>query len=217
MPPAPAHLALFVGAAAVLLLTPGPAVLYITARSMSQGLEAGLVSVLAVETGNAVHTVVAALGLAAVLASSALAFSAVKLCGAGYLVYLGVRKLLRRPAEDEAREPPPRALRAVYAEGVVVAVLNPKTALFFLAFLPQFVDPRRGGVAAQMLLLGALFVAMALVSDGAYALLASSAGRWLRRHPRFVRGERYVSGTVYLGLGAFAALSGTPSAPPPSP
>lgn len=211
----PSRLAVFAGAAAVLLLTPGPAVLYITARSMSQGVRAGLVSVLAVEAGNAVHAVVAALGLAAVLASSALAFSLVKLLGAAYLAFLGLRRLLRRdPAAEAGRPAPPRALRAVFTEGLVVAVLNPKTALFFLAFLPQFVDPRRGAVPGQMLLLGGLFVAMATVSDGAYALLSGSAGRWLRGHPRLVRGERWVTGTVYLGLGAAAALSGAPGQAP---
>lgn len=212
MPLDPTRLALFAAAAAVLIVTPGPAVLYITARGMSQGVRAGLVSVLAVEAGNAVHAAVAALGLSAVLASSALAFSAVKLLGAGYLVVLGLRKLLRRAAGAgvEAETAPPRALRRVFVDGLVVAVLNPKTALFFLAFLPQFVDPRRGAAPVQMLLLGGLFVAMATLGDGAYALLAGTAGRWLRRHPRFVRGERWVTGTVYLGLGAAAALAGAP-------
>jgi threonine/homoserine/homoserine lactone efflux protein len=217
----PTRLALFAAAAGVLIVTPGPAVLYITARSMSQGVRAGLVSVLAVEAGNAVHAAVAALGLSAVLASSALAFSAVKLLGAGYLVVLGLRKLLRRAGDPdaEAGAAPPRALRRVFVDGLVVAVLNPKTALFFLAFLPQFVDPRRGAAPLQMLLLGGLFVAMATLSDGVYALLAGTAGRWLRRHPRLVRGERWVTGTVYLGLGAAAALAGAPgsTAPHPSP
>ncbi len=211
----PAHLALFLGAALVLLLTPGPAVLYITARSMSQGVRAGLVSVLAVETGNFLQVLAAAAGLAALLASSALAFSVVKLVGAAYLVYLGVRKLASRAEGAAGRgEARPRRLRSVYLEGVVVAALNPKTALFFLAFLPQFVHPAAGRVPAQMLLLGLAFVALALVSDGAYALLAGTAGRWLWRHPRFVRGERYVSGTVYIGLGAYAALSGASSSAP---
>lgn len=213
MPLDPTRLALFTGAALLLLLTPGPAVLYIVTRSASQGVRAGLVSVAAVELGNAVHAVVAALGLSAVLASSALAFTAVKLLGAGYLLWLGLRKLLLRPG-DEAPEPPPRALRAVFRDGLVVAVLNPKTALFFLAFLPQFVDPRRGAASLQMLLLGAVFVAMGTVSDGAYALLAGTAGRWLRGHPRAVRGERWVTGAVYLGLGAVAALAAAPGSAP---
>ncbi len=204
----PARLALFLGAALLLIVTPGPAVLYVTARSMSQGVRAGLVSVLAIETGNLLQALAAALGLAAVVASSALAFSAVKLLGAGYLVFLGVRKLLSPAAAATPGEQRPLRLRSVYLDGVAVAVLNPKTALFFLAFLPQFVRPAAGHVPGQILLLGLLFVSLAALSDSAYALLAGTAGRWLWRHPRFVRGERYVSGTVYLGLGAFAALSG---------
>ncbi len=214
MPADPAKLALFLTATLVLLVTPGPAVLYIVARSMSQGPRAGLASVLGVEVGNGVHAVGAALGLAALLASSALAFSVVKYLGAAYLIYLGVKKLLAREAAKETgggtgrRHAPPAALRAIFAQGVVVAVLNPKTALFFLAFLPQFVDPARGSPTAQILVLGGLFVGLALLSDSAYALLAGTMGRWLWGHPRFVRGERYVSGSVYIGLGAIAALSG---------
>ncbi len=205
----PARLALFLGAALILLVTPGPAVLYITARSMSQGVRAGLVSVLAIETGNLIQALAAALGLAALLASSAMAFSAVKLLGAAYLVFLGIRKLTSAPEGATAgAEAPARRLRSVYLDGVIVAALNPKTALFFLAFPPQFVRPGAGHVAAQTLLLGLIFVTLAILSDSAYALLAGTAGRWLWRHPRFVRGERYVSGTVYIGLGAFAAVSG---------
>jgi threonine/homoserine/homoserine lactone efflux protein len=208
--PLPSHLTVYLGASVALLLLPGPAVLYITARGMSQGVRAGLVSVLAIESGNAIQALAAALGLAAVLASSPLAFATVRLAGAAYIGWLGVRKLVRRePAEAQGEgEPPPRALRAIYAEGFIVAVLNPKTALFFLAFLPQFVEPARGGAAVQVLVLGAIFIALATVTDGAYALLSGAAGRWLRRHPGFTRSERWVSAAVYLGLGAFAALSG---------
>jgi len=213
----PTRLTFFAGATLVLLVVPGPAVLYITARSMSEGIEAGLVSVLAVETGNGLLALATAFGLSAVLRSSALAFSAVKLLGAAYLVFLGIRKLAsRREDGPAARSGSARtSRRAIYLQGVVVAALNPKTALFFLAFLPQFVDPARGRVTAQMLILGAAFVAMALVSDGAYAIAAGTVGRWLWRHPRFVRGERYLSGLVYLGLGLFAALSAA-GAPRPS-
>jgi threonine/homoserine/homoserine lactone efflux protein len=205
--------ALFVGAALVLLVTPGPAVLYVTARAMTQGVRAGLVSVVAVETGNSVHALAAAVGLAALLASSALAFAVVKYLGAVYLVFLGVRKLWSRPAGESAAsgEAPRASLRSIYVQGVVVSVLNPKSALFFFAFLPQFIDSARGHVTAQMLVLGATFVALAMITDSAYALLAGTVGRWLWRHPRFVRGERYVSGALYIGLGAFAALSGSGS------
>jgi threonine/homoserine/homoserine lactone efflux protein len=210
----PTRLVLFAGATLVLLVIPGPSVLYITTRSMSEGLRAGLVSVLAVETGNAFLVLAAALGLSAVLSSSAAVFSAVKLAGAAYLVLLGIRKLLSRSDSELASRPGGgrTALGAIYLQGVVVAALNPKTALFFLAFLPQFVDPARGGAASQMLLLGAAFVAMAVVTDGAYALLAGTVGRRLWGHPRFVRGERYLSAAVYVGLGVFAALAaGVPS------
>jgi len=207
----PARLALFLAATVALVVTPGPVVLYVVARSMSQGPRAGLASVLGAELGNSVHVAAAALGLAALLASSALAFSVVKYLGAAYLVYLGLRKLMGRDARGPAgsREAPRQRLRALFGQGVLVAILNPKTALFFLAFLPQFVDPRRGSPTAQILTLGAIMVAIAVVSDSAYALLAGGVGRWLWKNPRFVRSERYVSGTVYIGLGALAALSGS--------
>ena len=211
MPIEPAQLALFLAATLALVVTPGPVVLYVVARSMSQGPRAGLASVLGAELGNAVHVAAAALGLAALLASSALAFAAVKCLGAAYLVFLGVRKLAGKDAPRPAGESgaPRQSLRSLFAQGIVVAVLNPKTALFFLAFLPQFVDPRRGSPATQILALGGIMVAVAVVSDSAYALLAGSVGRWLWKSPRFARSERYVSGTVYIGLGALAAFSGS--------
>jgi threonine/homoserine/homoserine lactone efflux protein len=214
----PAKLALFLAATVALVVTPGPVVLYVVARSMSQGTRAGLASVLGAELGNAVHVAAAALGLAALLASSALAFSLVKYLGAAYLIALGVRKLIGREVRGPqgSREPPPQPLRALFGQGILVAVLNPKTALFFLAFLPQFVDPRRGSPTAQILSLGAIMVAVAVVSDSAYALLAGSVGQWLWRNPRFVRSERYVGGSVYIGLGALAALSGAGRGAAPS-
>ena len=154
----------------------------------------------------------AALGLAALLASSAMAFSAVKYLGAGYLVYLGVRKLTSTALGEsaEACAVPSERHHAIFAKGILVAVLNPKTALFFLAFLPQFVDPARGAPTAQVLMLGGMFVGLGTISDSAYALLAGTFGRWLWGHRRCVQGERYVTGTVYVGLGALAALSSGP-------
>jgi threonine/homoserine/homoserine lactone efflux protein len=209
--PESSHLYLFVAAALVLLLTPGPAVLYIVARSVNQGRMAGVVSVLGLEVGTLFHVAAAALGLSALLLSSAVAFSVVKYLGAVYLIYLGVRKLVAReqlrPDEVVRRE----SLRRVFWEGVVVNVLNPKTALFFFAFLPQFVSPSRGHVTTQMLFLGCLFVALATLSDGAYALLAGSVGGWLKGNRRFVKGERYFAGSVYIGLGVTTALSGSRS------
>jgi threonine/homoserine/homoserine lactone efflux protein len=205
----PATLAVFVGAALALLLVPGPAVLYIVARSMHQGRAAGLSSVLGIHVGTLVHIVGATLGLSALLVSSATAFTAVKVLGAVYLVYLGVRTLLGR---DGALEAAPagtaRGRRRDFAEGIVVNVLNPKTALFFLAFLPQFVDPDAGHATLQILVLGLTFMLLGLVTDSLWALAAGTAGGWLRGHRGFVRAQRYVTGSVYLGLGAATALAG---------
>src|SRR5215510_9170831 len=166
--PDPASLAVFVAAALVLLLTPGPAVLYIVTRSIDQGRRAGLVSMLGVHAGTLVHIAAAAAGVSALLAASATAFAVVKYLGAGYLIYLGVRKLVYRAPVTSVNVSAPRHLRRAFLDGVVVNVLNPKTALFFLAFLPQFVDVSRGSVGAQVLTLGAVFVALGLTTDGLY-------------------------------------------------
>ena len=201
------NLPVFLLAALILLLTPGPAVLYIIARSMDQGRVAGFISVLSIETGNSVHVLAATLGLSAILMSSALAFTVVKYLGAAYLVYLGVRRLLSRDQGHEIARVQRQSLRRIYSQGVLVAILNPKTALFFLAFLPQFVDPSAGSVTLQLLTLGGLFVMMAIVTDSMYSLLASTAGGWLKRNRSFLSAERYVVGSVYIGLGVTAALT----------
>jgi threonine/homoserine/homoserine lactone efflux protein len=201
------NLPVFLLAALILLLTPGPAVLYIIARSMDQGRLAGFVSVLSIETGNSVHVLAATLGLSAILMSSALAFSIVKYLGAAYLIYLGIRRLLIHDQSHEIAKVQRQSLRRIYSQGVLVAVLNPKTALFFLAFLPQFVDPYVGSVTLQLLMLGGMFVTMAIVTDSMYALLASTAGGWLKRNQSFLRADRYIVGSVYIGLGLTAALA----------
>ena len=201
------NLPVFLLAALILLLTPGPAVLYIIARSMDQGRLAGFVSVLSIESGNSVHVLGATLGLSAILMSSALAFTVVKDLGAAYLIYLGIRRLLSRGQGQEIARFQKQSLRRIYSQGVLVAILNPKTALFFLAFLPQFVDPSTGSITLQFLTLGGLFVMMAVVTDSMYSLLASTAGNWLKRNRSFLSAERYVVGSVYIGLGVTAALS----------
>ena len=139
---------IFMGAAVALLLIPGPAVLYITARSASQGRLAGLVSVLAIETANFIHALAATLGLSAILLTSALAFDVVKYLGAAYLIYLGIRRLIA-PAEPDADMMRRESLSRIYWQGLAINLLNPKTALFFFAFLPQFVSPAAGNVAGQ--------------------------------------------------------------------
>jgi threonine/homoserine/homoserine lactone efflux protein len=203
----PSRLPVFLLASLILLITPGPAVLYIVARSLDQGRLAGLVSVLSVEIGNSFHVVAAALGVSALLMSSALAFSMVKYFGAAYLVYLGLHKLFSSAELPPAVAVKRQSLRRIFSQGVVVATLNPKTALFFLAFLPQFVDRSGGSVAGQMLALGCMFVAMAIVSDGLYALLAGSVGQWLKGTRAFLWAERYVAGSIYVGLGVTAAFA----------
>jgi threonine/homoserine/homoserine lactone efflux protein len=202
-------LGLFVASAIILLITPGPAVLYIVARSVEQGRVAGIVSVLGIQVGTLVHVAAAAFGVSAVLVSSALAFSVLKYAAAAYLVYLGVRTLTRKETEAPPGVlPPERSLRRIFVQGAVVNVLNPKGALFFLAFLPQFVDPARGAVAGQVLQLGLLFMILSAFTDGTWALLAGSASGFLRNHAGFRRGQRYVAGTVYLSLGIATAVSG---------
>jgi len=197
------------GTALALLLIPGPAVLYITARSASQGRVAGLVSVLAIETANLLQAVAAALGLSAILLSSALAFDVVKYLGAAYLIYLGIRKLLAGNNDETEAIVQPESLTRIYWQGFAVNILNPKTALFFFAFLPQFVDPAKGNVTTQNLLLGAIFVGMAIITDSIYALLASSLAGKLTSSQRFQKVQRYFAGLVYIGLGITTALTGS--------
>src|SRR6266508_4409071 len=185
------NLALFIPAVLALIVTPGPVVLYIVTRSVDQGRKAGLVSVLGSEIGNLCHVLAAALGLSAVLLSSTLAFDAVKYLGAAYLIFLGIRKL--RSSDAASTQAVKRAtLRQIFLQGIAVAVLNPKTALFFIAFLPQFVDRSRGAVTLQILSLGLIMVSLAIISDSCYALTAGTAGRWLRGNPLFLRIQRYL-------------------------
>jgi threonine/homoserine/homoserine lactone efflux protein len=205
---ATSQLFFFMGAALALLLLPGPAVLYITARSASQGRVAGLVSVLAIETANFMQAVAAALGLSAILLSSALAFDVVKYLGAAYLIYLGIRKLFSSDNGIEDETVKQESLSRIYWQGFAVNILNPKTALFFFAFLPQFIDPSKGNVVGQNLLLGAIFVGMAIITDSMYALLASSLAGKLSGNKRFKKGQRYFAGLVYIGLGITTALAG---------
>ena len=201
-------LGLFVVAALVLLLTPGPAVLYIVTRSVEQGRLAGLVSALGVHVGTLVHVAAAALGCRPSWSRRRSRSDIVKYLGALYLIYLGARKLMGWDQAAEGGALAPHSLRRLFAQGVVVNVLNPKTALFFLAFLPQFVDVSKGAVGVQILILGLIFVVLGVVSDGLYAVAAGTAGAWVKREGRLLRAERYVSGSVFIGLGVTAALAG---------
>jgi threonine/homoserine/homoserine lactone efflux protein len=204
----PSRLAVFVGAALLLLVVPGPAVLYIVTQSVSHGRRAGIVAVAGITTGTLVHIAAATIGLSALLASSALAFDAVKYLGAAYLVVVGIRRLLGLEPELEPQARPSRSLGRLYRQGIVVNTLNPKTALFFLAFLPQFVDPNAGAAWAQILVLGLLFACLGFLSDSMWAIVSGTLGERLRLSPAFPRVQRYVSGSVFVGLGAVAALTG---------
>ncbi len=206
--PDPKTIALFVLAALVLLLTPGPAVLYIVARGIEGGRKAGIVSVLGIGAGTLFHIAAAAFGVSALLVSSALAFNVVKYLGAAYLIFLGAQMLLRRQEAGPLQSFRRREMSRVFTQGILVNLLNPKTALFFFAFLPQFVDVSKGPAAAQVLFFGGLLVLMGLVSDGLYALLAGSAGDWLKSNSRFLRAQRRVSGGLLIALGLAAAFTG---------
>jgi len=205
----PETLALFALASAVLIAVPGPAVLYIVTRSIHQGRQAGVAGALGIEVGALMHVAFAAVGLSAVLASSAIAFGVVKYVGAAYLIGVGLWTLLSRGDEADVRLGRDRRLRRVFAQGVVVNAFNPKVALFFLAFLPQFVDPKGVHPAVQIAFLGLVFVTIALVLDVGWALAAGTAGGVLRRSRLFVRVQRYVSGSVFVGLGVATALAGS--------
>jgi threonine/homoserine/homoserine lactone efflux protein len=200
----------FLLATLVLAVTPGPGVVYIVARTLAQGRAAGLTSVAGVALGNLGNALGAAIGLAALFAVSSLAFALVKYTGAAYLVYLGVKALRRPAAAPEApRFETPRLAR-IFRDGVFVALLNPKTAIFFAAFLPQFIDPSRAA-AGQGAVLGALFVFVAALTDSTYVLVASLAGSAFASARRGAAAGRYLTAATFIGLGLFTAAAGSRS------
>lgn len=201
------HPLLFLLAAFTLVAIPGPNHLYITARSIAEGRRAGMLSALGVETGTLVHVAAAAAGLSALIAASATAFGVLRYAGAAYLVYLAYRTLRGgdEPNEVVVQARPPHR---VYLDGVLVNLFNPKVILFFLAFLPQFVDRGAGAVPLQMAVLGLITALIGLVADVVYAIGAGSIGGWLRARPAFRRRQRYATGLIYLALGAAAAFAG---------
>jgi threonine/homoserine/homoserine lactone efflux protein len=199
----------FLLAALALLLIPGPAVLYIVARGVAQGKKAGMASVLGIELAGLCHAMAAAFGLSAILLASSLAFNLVKYVGAAYLVYLGIKTIVSKATVSAGDSSPPPSLSQLFRKGFMVQLFNPKTALFFYAFLPQFVDPARGSSILQILLLGVLFVLLATITDSIYALISSGVGRMLTRRVAFQRIQKYVTGGIYISLGVAAAVSGS--------
>jgi threonine/homoserine/homoserine lactone efflux protein len=201
-------LAAFILASVVLAITPGPAVFYIVTRSLSQGRRAGLASVAGVALGNLGNACGASVGLAALFAISSVAFWVVKYAGAAYLIYLGI-KALRRPTEATDAAPPGNARPSVFfRDGFLVALLNPKTTLFFSAFLPQFIDPR-SATMLQSMILGAGFVLIASITDTTYALTASVIAPAMARARGRSDAGRYLTASAFIGLGIFTAASGS--------
>jgi threonine/homoserine/homoserine lactone efflux protein len=198
--------ALFIATALALLAIPGPAVLYVVGRSIDQGRTAGLASVLGITTGTIVHITAATVGLSSLILASKVAFDAVRYVGAAYLILLGVRRLLTRGQEEAVGGRPPRTLRRLYSQGLVVNLLNPKTIVFIFAFIPQFVDVCAGHVWLQILLLGLTFAGLGLMSDSLYAIVAGTVADRLRGTPLVARVERWFGGTVLIGLGVASAL-----------
>ena len=201
---------LFLLAAMILFIVPGPVVLYVVTRSVTQGTRAGLVSVAGVHVGSLVHIAAAVVGLSALIATSATAFGVIKWAGAAYLVYLGIRAFSAADTEFAPGSAEPRSLHRVFWQGTLVNILNPKTAVFFVAFVPQFVVPGQGSTTTQLLVLGTLFVVAGMLSDGIYAVVGGTVGERLARRPVLRRAQRHLAGIIYLGLGVAAAFTAGP-------
>jgi threonine/homoserine/homoserine lactone efflux protein len=197
------RLALFLGAALLLAITPGPGIFYVLARTLAGGRREGILSSLGTFIGGLFHVFAAAIGVSAILAASAVAFHTVKYAGAAYLIWLGIRMIRTRHAEMTVSATPSRR---AFRQGIFTEALNPKTALFFLSFIPQFVAPERSHVFAQFLLLGAISVILNTAADLAVVLLATPLERKLKSSPRFRSRQRVASGVGMITLGAYVAL-----------
>jgi threonine/homoserine/homoserine lactone efflux protein len=198
----------FMVASAILVMIPGPAVIYIVNRGISQGRRAAVVSALGIEAGALVHVVAATVGLSAVIASSATLFSVVKYVGAAYLILLGIMSWRSRSGHDaEVTTLKAVSYRRLFGQGIVVNIFNPKVGVFFLAFLPQFVSPGHGAVWFQMLLLGVVFLLVATALDLCYAFASGSVGQWLGRRPRIAVMRNRISGATYIALGSLVGVS----------
>ena len=203
---------LFALASVLLAITPGPDMIYIATRSIAQGRNAGVVSALGVHTGVLIHTVAAALGLSALIAASAMAFGIVKYAGAAYLIYIGIQTFLSNPENFQIKSTARAKLRQVYFQGLLVNLLNPKVILFFLAFLPQFVDPAKGNVGLQLLLLGILLVVVTLPIDISVGLAGGQLGIWFRARQGIRQVTKWVTGSIYIALGITTAMTGSKKA-----
>ncbi|MDN5216686.1 LysE family translocator [Fulvivirgaceae bacterium BMA12] len=210
--PEPGNIMLFLTVATLLIVMPGPAVLYIMTKSIEHGYKAGIVSVLGIGVGGLTHVLFAGIGISAILVASATAFAIVKYLGAIYLIYLGIKKLVGKNSFNKMPTPgTKRQLSKIFYEGVLVNVLNPKTAIFFFAFLPQFVSLEKGGVTSQIIFLGLLFMVTAVLSDTLYVLVSGRLGAWMKNNDGYQRMQKYVIGAIYITLGLLTLSMSQPS------
>ncbi len=206
--PSAENLALFAAASVLLVLTPGPNLLYLISRTLCQGRAAGLVSLAGTTSGFAFHVLAASLGLSAVFIAVPFAYDVVRLAGAAYLIWLAWDAV--RPGAEgglfKLRELPPEPATTLFRNGMITSILNPKVALFYLALFPQFVDPSRGGVFTQSLVLGALQIAISVIGDALFVLTAAGVATWLAQRPLWMAAQRWVLATVFVGIAAKLAL-----------
>lgn len=198
----------FVMAAFLVIATPGPSALFVVARSINLGIRGGFLSVIGVSIGALCHAIAVSLGLAQVLSSSPEAFIVIKNLGCIYLIFLGIKTFLSKEPRKDGDMEKDNNSKNVIKQGMLVELLNPKTALFFLAFLPQFTNGNLGNVGVQLVVLGLTFVAIGLLCDGMYTLLAGQIGSFLKKSTWFRRIEKYVSGSVYCSLGVIGLFCG---------
>jgi threonine/homoserine/homoserine lactone efflux protein len=189
-----------------LFLIPGPAVLLIATRTVQSGRKAGIMAGLGIATGDIIHTLFAAIGLSAILMTSALAFNFVKYAGAAYLIYLGIRAILEKPKDPQLPKTPVVKISSAYGQAILVEILNPKTALFFLAFLPQFVHPEQGPSFFQFLILGLTFVVLSAIYTTFVAMSVQLLGRMVKRISWMGRWSGKIVGAIYIGLGLKVAI-----------
>ncbi|CAL2086592.1 LysE family translocator [Tenacibaculum sp. 190524A02b] len=202
----------FLAAASFLILIPGPSVLYIIAKSMEQGFKAGIASVLGIGIGSIIHVLFAAIGISSILLASATAFSIIKYAGALYLIYLGIKKLVEKPTEKQpVINTKNTKLSKIFYEGILVNTFNPKTAIFFFSFLPQFINIERGGNASQILFLGILFTIYAVSSDMLYVILSVKMSKWFSNSKEYLRKQKIITGSIYILLGLITLTINQPN------
>ena len=202
----PATLITYVAIVAGFVFIPGPATLLTVTRSATSGTKVGIATVAGIAAGDVFHTVMATVGVSAIIAASAILFSVIKYVGAGYLVYLGIRAIIEKTPTTFGKRGLPISAGKAFHQAILAEILNPKTALFFLAFLPQFVRPQNGAVALQLVVFGGIFILLGLVSTVIYAVGAANLGYFLRRHPTVMKWQGKIVGTVFCALGARLAL-----------